>query len=160
MLSEDKLADFIRAYVKLEAPGDLWQVVSSDLSTVLRKLITLSAECQRAKLEVDQLKKAMASLGENSRFTEHMRNSIVQNIHDAEGNVEMNATVRQPTETEGFTLAPGQSVRLPASNKRDLKRPFLHWCKVCNELSRSHQPDPAICPRRECRSAYWRTGRY
>ena len=72
----------------------------------------------------------------------------------------MSATYVQPQESEGFFLAPGQSVRLPKSMKGDMKRPFLHWCKVCNELSRSHQEDPHTCPRRECRSAYWRTGKY
>lgn len=72
----------------------------------------------------------------------------------------MNATIVQPQEAEGFFLAPGQSVKLPQSTKGDLKRPFLHWCKVCNELSRSHNADPATCPRRECRSAFWRTGKF
>ena len=160
MQPQDKLADFLRAYVKEEAPSDIWQVVSADISTVLRKLIALSAECQRAKLELDRLKKGLEAVGENSPLSTQMRNSILQNIHEAGGNVEMNATIVQPPETEGFFLAPGQTVRLPQSTKGDLKRPFLHWCKVCNELSRSHNADPATCPRRECRSAFWRTGKF
>ena len=43
MQSQDRLADFLRAYIKDEAPGDIWQVVSADISNVLRKLIALSA---------------------------------------------------------------------------------------------------------------------
>ena len=64
MQSQDKLADFLRAYIKDEAPGDIWQVVSADISNVLRKLIALSAECQRAKLELDRLKKSLEPSGE------------------------------------------------------------------------------------------------
>ena len=160
MQSRDKLAEFLRAYVKEEAPSDIWQVVSADISTVLKKLIELSAECQRAKLELERLKKGLDSLGENSSLHTQLRNSILQNIHEAGGNVEMNATIVHPQESEGFFLAPGQTVRLPKSAKGEIRRPFLHWCKVCNELSRSNQADPAICPRRECRSAFWRTGRF
>ena len=160
MQSQDKLADLLRAYIKEEAPGDIWQVVSADISTVLRKLIALSAECQRAKLELDRLKKGLEPLGDNLFLHTQMRNSILQNIHDAEGNVEMNATIVNPPESEGFFLAPGQTVRLPQSAKSGLKRPFMHWCKVCNELSRSINADPATCPRRECRSAFWRTGKF
>ena len=160
MESEDRLIDLLRAYVKDEAPADLWQVVSTDLSGVLRKLIALSAESQRAKLELEQLKKQVRKLDENYTLPTHMRHSILQYVDQAGGDVDMNATIVQPQESEGFFLAPGQSVRLPRSNKGDMKRPFLHWCKVCNELSRSHQEDPATCPRRECRSAYWRTGKF
>ena len=61
---------------------------------------------------------------------------------------------------EGFFLEPGATVRLPQGRKGAAKRPFLHWCKVCNETSRSGDPDPAQCPRRACRSPNWRTGRY
>lgn len=61
---------------------------------------------------------------------------------------------------EGFFLEPGATVRLPQGRKSVVKRPFLHWCKVCNETSRSDDPDPAQCPRRACRSPNWRTGRY
>lgn len=60
---------------------------------------------------------------------------------------------------EGFYLEPGATVRLPQGRKGAPKRPFLHWCKVCNETSRSDEPDPALCPRRTCRSPNWRTGR-
>ena len=60
---------------------------------------------------------------------------------------------------EGFFLEPGATVRLPQGRKSVVKRPFLHWCKVCNETSRSDDPDPAQCPRRACRSPNWRTGR-
>ena len=60
---------------------------------------------------------------------------------------------------EGFFLEPGATVRLPQGRKGTLKRPFLHWCKVCNETSRSDDPDPAQCPRRTCRSPNWRTDR-
>ena len=62
--------------------------------------------------------------------------------------------------SEGFYLEPGATVRLPQGRKGVAKRPFLHWCKVCNETSRSGDPDPAQCPRRACRSPNWRTGRY
>ena len=160
MQSDDRLADFLRTYVREEAPPELWQVVSAELSTVLRKVITLSAECQRAKLQLDRLRRAATPPDEDSTASVQLRRNLIQNIHDAKGNVEMHATVIQTSESEGFTLSPGQSVRLPPSRKREIKRPFLHWCKVCNELSRSHQADPAICPRRECRSAFWRTGKY
>ena len=60
---------------------------------------------------------------------------------------------------EGFFLEPGATVRLPQGRKGTIKRPFLHWCKVCNETSRSNDPDPAQCPRRTCRSPNWRSGR-
>ena len=60
---------------------------------------------------------------------------------------------------EGFFLEPGATVRLPQGHKSEVKRPFLHWCKVCNETSRSDDPDPAQCPRRACRSPNWRTGK-
>ena len=49
MQSEDRVIDLLRAYVKEEAPADLWQVVSSDIANVLRKVIAVSAEGQRAK---------------------------------------------------------------------------------------------------------------
>ena len=160
MESEDRLIDLLRAYVRDEAPADLWQVVSTDLSGVLRKLIALCAESHRARLELEQLKRQVRKLDENYTLPTHMRHSILQNVGNAGGNVDMNATIVQPQESEGFFLAPGQSVRLPTSTKGEMKRPFLHWCKVCNELSRSHQEDPATCPRRECRSAYWRTGKF
>ena len=61
--------------------------------------------------------------------------------------------------SEGFFLEPGATVRLPQGRKGAVKRPFLHWCKTCNETSRSNDPDPAQCPRRTCRSPNWRTGR-
>jgi PAS domain S-box-containing protein len=60
---------------------------------------------------------------------------------------------------EGFFLEPGATVQLPQGRKGAVKRPFLHWCKVCNETSRSDDPEPAQCPRRACRSPNWRTGR-
>ena len=63
------------------------------------------------------------------------------------------------TASEGFYLEPGATVRLPQGPKGAPKRPFLHWCKVCNETSRSNDPDPAQCPRRACRSPNWRRGR-
>ena len=160
MESEDRLIDLLRAYVRDEAPADIWQVVSTDLSSVLRKIIALSAECQRAKMELEQLKQHVRRLDENYTLPTHLRHSILQHVNEAEGDVHMNASMVQPQESEGFFLAPGQSVRLPRSTKGDMKRPFLHWCKVCNELSRSHQEDPHTCPRRECRSAYWRTGKF
>ena len=161
MESEDRLIDLLRAYVRDEAPTDIWQVVSTDLSGVLRKIIALSAECQRAKMELEQLKKHVKRLDENYTLPTHLRHSILQHVNEAGGGeVNMSASIVQPQDSEGFFLAPGQSVRLPRSTKGDMKRPFLHWCKVCNELSRSHQEDPHTCPRRECRSAYWRTGRF
>ena len=61
--------------------------------------------------------------------------------------------------SEGFFLEPGATVRLPQGRQGGGKRPFLHWCKVCNETSRSSDPDPAQCPRRACRSPNWRRGR-
>ena len=67
MQSQERLADFLRAYVKEEAPSDIWQVVSADISAVLRKLIALSAECQRAKLELDRLRKGMEP-GQSTEF--------------------------------------------------------------------------------------------
>ena len=57
MQSEDRVIDLLRAYVKEEAPDDLWQVVSADIANVLRKVIAVSAECQRAKLQLHELKK-------------------------------------------------------------------------------------------------------
>ena len=79
MQSQDKLADLLRAYIKEEAPGDIWQVVSADISTVLRKLIALSAECQRAKLELDRLKKGLEPLGDNSSlFTTNAKQYITK----------------------------------------------------------------------------------
>ena len=66
MQSEDRVIDLLRAFVKEEAPADLWQVVSSDIANVLRKIIAVSAEGQRAKLELHELKKRLERLEENS----------------------------------------------------------------------------------------------
>ena len=60
---------------------------------------------------------------------------------------------------EGLFLTPGATVRLPQGRKGATKRPFLHWCQVCNETSRSGDPDPTHCPRRACRSPNWRVGK-
>ena len=66
---------------------------------------------------------------------------------------------RDQSITTGFFLEPGTTVELPQGRKGAVKRPFLHWCKVCNETSRSDDPDPAQCPRRACRSPNWRLGK-
>ena len=60
---------------------------------------------------------------------------------------------------EGLFLVPGATVRLPQGRKGAGKRPFLHWCLVCNETSRSDDPNPTHCPRRTCRSPNWRVGK-
>ena len=154
MQSEDRVIDLLRAYVKEEAPADLWQVVSSDIANVLRKIIAVSAECQRAKLELHELKKHLKCLEENSSLSSQMRTGIVYRLPDAEGNVEGKEANVQPLESDGVFLAPGRTARLPDV----MSRPFLHWCKVCNELARSSVANPATCPRRGCRSALWRKG--
>lgn len=154
MQSEDRVIDLLRAYVKEEAPDDLWQVVSTDIANVLRKIIAVSAECQRAKLQLRELKKHLKHLEENFPLPTHMRMSNVSIVQDSAENVEGKETVVTPGETDGVFLGPGRSARLAGVEGR----PFLHWCRVCNEVSRSKNADPAKCPRRECRSALWRRG--
>ena len=154
MESEDRLIDLLRAYVKDEAPADLWQVVSTDLSSVLRKIIALSAECQRAKLQLQNLKKDLKHLEENFPLPTHMRMSTVSTVQDSAENVEGEDAAVSPWKPEAVFLAPGHTARLDGVPGR----PFLHWCRVCNEVSRSKNADPAKCPRRECRSAFWRRG--
>ena len=154
MQSEDRVIDLLRAYVKEEAPEDLWQVVSADIANVLRKIIAVSAECQRAKLELHELKKHVKCLEENSSLSSQMRKGIVYRLPEARGNVDEKETAVPPRQADGVFLAPGRTARLPGV----MSRPFLHWCKVCNELARSSVANPATCPRRGCRSALWRQG--
>ena len=155
MQSEDRVIDLLRAFVKEEAPSDIWQVVSTDIANVLRKIIAVSAECQRAKLELHELKKHVKHLEENFPLPTHMRICTVPILPDSNGNVEGQEKSDPPLEPGGVFLAPGQTATLAGG----MKRPYLHWCKVCNELSRSGSPDPATCPRRTCRSALWRKGK-
>lgn len=155
MPSQDRVIDLLRTFVKEEAPDELWQVVSTDIANVLRKIVAVSAECQRAKLELHQLKKHVLHLEEIFSLPAHMRMFTVSIVQDSAENVEPNAVVVPPQEPDGVFLAPGRTARLAGV----ADRPFLHWCKVCNELSRSKNPDPANCLRRECRSALWRRGR-
>ena len=155
MQSEDRVIDLLRAYVKEEAPSDLWQVVSSDIANVLRKIVAVSAECQRAKLELHELKKHLKHFEENFPLTTHLRKITIPILPDPDENVEGKETAVSPREPKGVFLAPGRTARLAGV----VNRPFLHWCKVCNELSRSKNADPATCPRRECRSALWRAGK-
>ena len=154
MQSEDRVIDLLRAYVKAEAPSDLWQVVSSDIASVLRKIIAVSAECQRAKLELHELKEHLKRIDEKFLLQSHMRKDTVPMLTNSAENVDANVTADQPRDPDGVFLAPGRTARLAGV----VNRPFLHWCKVCNELSRSKHADPANCPRRECRSARWRRG--
>jgi len=154
MQSEDRVIDLLRAYVKEEAPDDLWQVVSTDIANVLRKVIAVSAECQRAKMQLHELKKHLQHLEENFPLPTHMRMSTVSRVQDSAEKVEGKETAVTPAEPHGVFLAPGRSARLTGVEGR----PFLHWCRVCNEVSRSKNADPAKCPRRECRSALWRRG--
>ena len=154
MQSEDRVIDLLRAYVKEEAPDDLWQVVSADIANVLRKVIAVSAECQRAKLQLYELKKHLKHLEENFPLPTHMRMSTVSRVQDSAENVEGEDTAVSPWKPEAVFLAPGRTARLAGV----VGRPFLHWCRICNEVSRSKNADPAKCPRRECRSAFWRRG--
>ena len=66
MQSEDRVIDLLRAFVREEAPDDVWQVVSADIAGILRKVVAVSAECQRAKLQLHELKKHLEHLDENS----------------------------------------------------------------------------------------------
>lgn len=155
MQSEDRVIDLLRAYVKEEAPADLWQVVSSDIANVLRKVIAVSAEGQRAKLELHRLKQGLDSAGENFPLNSQMRTDTVTMVHDPDENVEGREPNVQPLAPQGVFLAPGRTATLHGVKNR----PYLHWCKICNELARSNNADPPVCPRRECRSALWRKGR-
>ena len=155
MPSQDRVVDLLRAFVKEEAPNELWQVVSSDIANVLRKIVAVSAECQRAKLELHELKEHVKRLEENFPFPSHMRMVTVPILTNSAANVEGKGAPTLPREPDGVFLAPGRTARLAGV----VNRPFLHWCKVCNELSRSKNADPANCPRRECHSALWRRGR-
>ena len=155
MQSEDRVIDLLRAFVKEEAPADLWQVVSSDIANVLRKVIAVSAEGQRAKLGLHGLKKRLQHLEENSPLQTHMRKDTIDIVPNPGENVEPKESSDDTREPEGIFLAPGQVARLPGVTER----PFLHWCKVCNELWRSDKANPATCPKRTCRSALWRRGR-
>ena len=155
MQSEDRVIDLLRAFVKEEAPSDLWQVVSSDIANVLRKIIAVSAEGQRAKLELHELKKRLERLEENSLLQTHMRKVTVDIIPNPGENVERKETADEPREPDGCFLAAGRTATLPGVTKR----PYLHWCKVCGELWRSDKANPAACPKRTCRSALWRRGK-
>ena len=155
MQSEDRVIDLLRAFVKEEAPADLWQVVSSDIANVLRKIIAVSAEGQRAKLELHRLKQGLESAGENFPLQSHMRKDTVDIVPNPGENVERKEASDETREPEGIFLAPGHVARLPGVTER----PFLHWCKVCNELWRSDKANPATCPKRTCRSALWRRGK-
>ena len=154
MQSEDRVIDLLRAYVKEEAPADLWQVVSADIANVLRKIVAVSAECQRAKLELHELKKHVKCLEENSSLSSQMRTDIIYRVPDAGEIVDDKETAVLPRQADGVFLAPGGTATLPGV----MKRRYLHWCKVCNELARSSVANPATCPRRGCRSALWRKG--
>ena len=155
MQSEDRVIDLLRAYVKEEAPDELWQVVSADIAGILRKVVAVSAECQRAKLQLHELKKHLNHLDENFPLPTHMRMDTVSIVQEPAEIVEGKETAVSPREPEGVFLAPGRTARLTGVESR----PYLHWCKVCNELSRSKNADPANCPRRDCRSALWRRGK-
>ena len=155
MQSEDRVIDLLRAFVKEEAPADLWQVVSSDIANVLRKIIAVSAEGQRAKLELHELKKRLERLEEKFPLQTHMRTDTVDIVPNPDENVERKESADEPRDAHGIFLAPGQATRLPGV----AERPFLHWCKVCNELWRSDKANPATCPKRTCRSALWRRGK-
>ena len=154
MQSEDRVIDLLRAYVKDEAPSDIWQVVSSDIANVLRKVVAVSAECQRAKLELHDLKKYVKKLEDNLPLSSQTRKDIIPIIPEPGKNVEEQESAVPPPIPDGFFLAPGRTARLPGVTQR----PFLHWCKVCTELWRSDKANPATCPRRTCRSALWRRG--
>ena len=155
MQSQDRVIDLLRAYVKDEAPADLWQVVSTDIASVLRKIVAVSAECQRAKLELHELKKHLKRLEENSPLQTHMRKDTVPILTNPGENVDGKETAGKPREADGCFLAAGRTATLPGVTKRR----FLHWCKVCNELWRSDKRNPAVCPKRTCRSALWRRGK-
>ena len=155
MQSEDRVIDLLRAYVKEEAPDELWQLVSADIATVLRKVIAVSAEGQRARLQLHNLKKDLKHLEENFPFPTHMRMVTVSTVQDSTENVEGKETAVLPRQSEAVFLAPGRTAKLAGV----AGRPFLHWCRICNEVSRSRDADPPTCPRRECRSALWRRGR-
>ena len=154
MPSQDRVIDLLRAFVKEEAPDELWQVVSTDISNVLRKIVAVSAECQRAKLELHHLKKHVQHLEEIFCLPAHMRMVTVSSVQDSAENVEPNAAVLPPRQPDGVFLAPGRTARLTGV----VDRPFLHWCKVCNELWRSKHADLPRCIRPECRSPLWRRG--
>ena len=110
------------------------------------------------------------SIAEATRaFAEGLPHDLYERIGREAGSLQLHLPYMQYTVAsmekdgdlapEGFYLEPGATVRLPQGRKGAPKRPFLHWCKVCNETSRSGDPDPAQCPRRTCRSPNWRTGR-
>ena len=154
MQSEDRVIDLLRAFVKEEAPDELWQVVSTDVANILRKVIAVSAEGQRAKLQLRELKKQLQHLEDNFPLPTHMRIVTVSTVQDSTENVEGKDPAVSPRKPGAVFLAPGRTARLAGV----VGRPFLHWCRVCNEVSRSKNADPAKCPRRECRSALWRRG--
>ena len=155
MPSQDRVIDLLRAFVKEEAPDELWQVVSTDISNVLRKIVAVSAECQSAKLELHELKKHVQYLEEIFSLPTHMRRVTVSSVQGSAKDVEQNGVLVPPWEPDGVFLAPGRTARLAGV----VERPFLHWCKVCNELWRSKHADLPRCLRPECRSPQWRRGR-
>ena len=155
MPSQDRVIDLLRAFVKEEAPDELWQVVSTDISNVLRKIVAVSAECQRAKLELHELKKHVQYLEEIFSLPTHMRRVTVSSVQYSAEDVEPNAAAEPPRDPDGVFLAPGRTARLAGV----VDRPFLHWCKVCNEVTRSKNADPSYCANRDCRSGLWRRGR-
>ena len=117
MESEDRLIDLLRAYVREEAPADLWQVVSTDLSGVLRKIIALSAECQRAKIELEQLKRHVRRLDENYTLPTHLRHSILQHVDEAGGDVNMSASIVQPQEIRRLFPRAGPERQAPQEHQ-------------------------------------------
>ena len=48
-------------------------------------------------------------------------------------------------------LAPGQTYQMPTGR-------YIHWCRVCGNLWRSHEAQPEYCGQRYCHSPQWRTG--
>ncbi|MDE0205603.1 MAG: hypothetical protein OXP66_06210, partial [Candidatus Tectomicrobia bacterium] len=88
MQSEDRVIDLLRAHVREEAPDGLWQVVSADIANILRKVIAVSAEGQRAKLQLHELKKDLKHLEENFPLPTHMRMVTVFRVQNSAENVE------------------------------------------------------------------------
>ena len=101
MQSEDRVIDLLRAFVKDEAPADLWQVVSSDIANVLRKIIAVSAEGQRAKLELHELKKRLERLEENFPLQTHLRTTTVDIVPNRGENVDGKESTVEPRKPDG-----------------------------------------------------------
>ena len=156
MQSEDRVIDLLRAFVKEEAPAGLWQVVSSDIANVLRKIIAVSAEGQRAKLELHELKKRLERLEENSLLQTQMRKVTVDIIPKPGENVERKETARRAPGT-GWMFSGGRQDRHVARRHQEALPALVQGLR--RTVGAATKPTRRPAPKRTCRSALWRRGK-